>query len=327
MNLNEEPIWEEGIYQLETTDLVLGGPDGISNQQAKQLANRTLFLYQHRSVARNETIAIAGGTTVVAASTLTASMVNLNASATGTLQLDGAADLEDGAIMRFSVYGSPGSPVNVRLVPPVGMVFATMSASDDMATSIYLHQGESIAIQKRDVSLQVISHQSQLFSVGEIIHSYAPPHGATIGANGQLINRADAPRLWQLVKDVAMSEADYLLNPGARSGNFTTGNGTTTFRVPDLRGVFIRGFDAGRGLDPDRPNTPLFHGSLQMDEIKSHSHAIPNGDMFPSSPGPNDKLLNTEFKSTGSGSAKHTASWGANETRPKNVAYRTYIRI
>lgn len=43
-NLTETPIWEEGIYQLETLDLVEGGPEGIDNLQAKQLANRTVFL-------------------------------------------------------------------------------------------------------------------------------------------------------------------------------------------------------------------------------------------------------------------------------------------
>ncbi|MDF1687312.1 MAG: hypothetical protein P1U50_11030 [Parvibaculaceae bacterium] len=43
-NLSEETVWEEGIYQLETTDPVLGGPDGIDNRQAKELANRTQYL-------------------------------------------------------------------------------------------------------------------------------------------------------------------------------------------------------------------------------------------------------------------------------------------
>lgn len=43
-NLVEQAQWEDGIYQLELTDPVVGGPDGISNLQAKQLANRTGYL-------------------------------------------------------------------------------------------------------------------------------------------------------------------------------------------------------------------------------------------------------------------------------------------
>jgi len=43
-NLQESSTWEDGIYQLETTDPVVGGPNGVSNTQAKQLANRTKYL-------------------------------------------------------------------------------------------------------------------------------------------------------------------------------------------------------------------------------------------------------------------------------------------
>ncbi|MDQ7104220.1 hypothetical protein REA38_11730 [Serratia sp. MF2] len=43
-NLPENEGWIDGIYQLETTDPVLGGPDGISNRQATQLASRTVYL-------------------------------------------------------------------------------------------------------------------------------------------------------------------------------------------------------------------------------------------------------------------------------------------
>ncbi|QIH08909.1 hypothetical protein ATY02_20305 [Pseudomonas sp. BIOMIG1BAC] len=43
-DLPESNEWTTGIYQLETSDPVLGGPEGIDNLQAKQLANRTLWL-------------------------------------------------------------------------------------------------------------------------------------------------------------------------------------------------------------------------------------------------------------------------------------------
>ena len=43
-NLTEKQVWETGIYQLETTDPVEGGANGKSNQQGKQLANRTAYL-------------------------------------------------------------------------------------------------------------------------------------------------------------------------------------------------------------------------------------------------------------------------------------------
>ncbi|MCY9846693.1 phage tail protein [Pectobacterium jejuense] len=43
-NLSENPLWVDGIYQIETSDPVAGGPDGVSNRQAKELASRTSYL-------------------------------------------------------------------------------------------------------------------------------------------------------------------------------------------------------------------------------------------------------------------------------------------
>ncbi len=42
--LSELEQWESGVYQLETTDPVQGGPDGIDNRPHTALANRTLWL-------------------------------------------------------------------------------------------------------------------------------------------------------------------------------------------------------------------------------------------------------------------------------------------
>nr|WP_254621695.1 tail fiber protein [Salmonella sp. SG203] len=51
--LTEVTQWEEDIYQLETSDPVLGGPDGVSNKPQKQLANRTQWLKQQLESTNN----------------------------------------------------------------------------------------------------------------------------------------------------------------------------------------------------------------------------------------------------------------------------------
>ena len=43
-NLKEQEKWEDGVYQIEENDPVLGGENGITNKPIKQLANRTLWL-------------------------------------------------------------------------------------------------------------------------------------------------------------------------------------------------------------------------------------------------------------------------------------------
>ena len=53
-NLPETPQWEDGIYQIEVSDPVLGGPDGISNRQAKQLASRTSYLKQQVEIGGSD---------------------------------------------------------------------------------------------------------------------------------------------------------------------------------------------------------------------------------------------------------------------------------
>lgn len=51
-NLKETAQWEEGIYQWETTDPVLGGENGIDNKPTRQLANRTVWLKQELEAAQ-----------------------------------------------------------------------------------------------------------------------------------------------------------------------------------------------------------------------------------------------------------------------------------
>lgn len=51
--LTESEQWDEDIYQIETSDPVLGGPEGLSNRPQKQLANRTQWLKKQLEDANN----------------------------------------------------------------------------------------------------------------------------------------------------------------------------------------------------------------------------------------------------------------------------------
>lgn len=56
-------------------------------------------------------------------------------------------------------------------------------------------------------------------------------------ADGQLLNRVDWPELWAHAQmHTPISDADWLTNAGNR-GNYSNGDGMTTFRVPDFNGV------------------------------------------------------------------------------------------
>lgn len=77
------------------------------------------------------------------------------------------------------------------------------------------------------------------------------PEGYLV-ANGSAVLRADYPELFAVV-----------------GTHFGGGDGSTTFNLPDMRGQFVRGWDAGANLDPDR-----VFGSSQGEAFKSHSHNV-----------------------------------------------------
>jgi phage-related tail fiber protein len=86
-NLTEKEQWEDGVYQIEKTDPVVGGPDGLSNRQGQQLANRTKYLKGLvdglLSGARNAAVAV---------KLATARAINLTGDAGGSANFDGSAN-------------------------------------------------------------------------------------------------------------------------------------------------------------------------------------------------------------------------------------------
>lgn len=108
-NLTETPAWVSGIYQLETSDPVLGGPDGIDNLQAKQLANRTGFLKKQIDDA------VSGALTVMYANKLkTPRSISMTGDGTWTASFDGSGNVT--AAMALSNSGiTPGTYKSVTV--------------------------------------------------------------------------------------------------------------------------------------------------------------------------------------------------------------------
>ncbi|ENO7474863.1 tail fiber domain-containing protein [Citrobacter amalonaticus] len=105
-------------------------------------------------------------------------------------------------------------------------------------------------------------------------------------ADGQLLNRVDWPELWAHAQmHTPISDADWLANPGKR-GNYSNGDGATTFRVPDFNGVqsgsipglFGRG-DQG-GLLPSgnvyQSAAPDIAGTLNFRQVRAPAGELNN---------------------------------------------------
>lgn len=133
------------------------------------------------------------------------------------------------------------------------------------------------------------------------------------------------PDGWILCDGSAVSRTTYAKLYTALGTAHGSGDGTTTFNLPDYRGRFLRGVDDGAGRDPDAATRTVSNtggnagdlvGSTQEDEFKSHTHnnrgtlaKVPtNGNQayFPGS------------------AASNGGATGGNESRPKN-AYVNWI--
>jgi microcystin-dependent protein len=117
--------------------------------------------------------------------------------------------------------------------------------------------------------------------------------------NGANVQQSAYPGLFAAIGSV--------YNDGGTPGGY--------FKLPDLRGEFLRGWDNGRGVDPSRG-----FPSSQADALKAHTHGL-NFDLYDengvtinhiASGGPN-LPIDTTFTGT-------TGSTGTTETRPRNVA-------
>jgi microcystin-dependent protein len=80
----------------------------------------------------------------------------------------------------------------------------------------------------------------------------AVPSGQWLLCDGTQVKRAQYPNLYSAI-----------------GGTFGTGDGSTTFNLPDLRGKFIRGWGPVNSLDPNRKL-----GTVQGDLLGTHRHKI-----------------------------------------------------
>ena len=86
--------------------------------------------------------------------------------------------------------------------------------------------------------------------------------------------RSSAPTGWLKCNGAAISRTDYADLFDSIGTTYGTGNGSTTFNLPDLRGEFVRCLDDGRGVDNGRPLTSSSVAHIQDWAIQNFSGAF-----------------------------------------------------
>ncbi len=332
-NLTETSNWENGIYQIEETDLVKGGATGTSNVQPKQLANRTLWLKQFSGV-KNRFLSIEA---ITANTTITngfaGKLAYVNVTVNVTLQLDTLANFNDGDILTIATRTVSGTAVKIQAASS-----QTINLNGENVDVVYLLQQEYIELTKLGSEWLVTDCSPSILETGDCLDAYKQRPN-TLVRMGQILTRSQYPRLWQwCVNKLAdgqelLTDSVWLSNISFQ-GCFSKGNGTTTFRLPDDRGLFTRYLDLGRGIDYERSWN--YVGGYQPDGFKEHDHvmhgkgAISGGNYLSnknniySQGGGAD---NFGRKNGGTDTDLRTGDTGGTETRPKNNSKLPLIKI
>ena len=154
---------------------------------------------------------------------------------------------------------------------------------------------------------------------------YAPVSSVSFFAMGV------APTGWLKANGATISRTVYASLFAAIGTTFGAGDGVTTFKIPDLRGEFPRGWDDGRGIDTSRTL-----GSSQLDSFQGHWHnsyysvgqAVGTGGSTyaehvtsGNNAGPIADIVRASISDGANGTPRIST-----ETRPRNIALLACIR-
>lgn len=390
-NLTESTpaVYPSGIYQLEVTDPVQGGANGISNTQGKQLADRTKYLKQHVDALEAGT-GIGNGT--ITAAKLAASVIPSSFRGCilkGVTNADGANNIvtrvngttvaingsptpvtlsfawgwdDFGQRDFFAEYNSDinltlsgqgianGSSevfvfierntLNGTLTPRMDTGPFVISPAEPTSSQKYWFDTVAMVWKQWNAGLsawtlrqyvllaRVTRNQSQELS---IVYNYPfresldPETGIVPGSIVPMHrDHTNPPNGWLHCNGANVSRTTYARLFAVIGTSYGSGDGSTTFKLPDLRGEFIRGLDAGRNVDTGRAL-----GSSQADELKSHTHT----DTFNHRTSGTGEITSNTTPLAGIPELSATTitvtsdATGGAETRPRNVAYPYFIKF
>lgn len=201
-SLPESSTFDAGVYQLELTDPVIGGPSGVSNTPLKNLANRTKYLKDHvdsieANFAPKASPALTGTPTAPTP-----------ASGTNTTQLATTAFVQSAvaaAVPDLSPYAPKASPVFSG--NPVAPTPAKFDADTSLATTAFVqaalgnysgtvvdNDGGTLTLTAADAGQLVI-----LNGTGSQSGNVALPALSSVPDGATFLIRCEGDAIWNLV--------------------------------------------------------------------------------------------------------------------------------
>ncbi|EEY2331403.1 phage tail protein [Escherichia coli] len=232
-NLPETPQWEDGIYQIEVSDPVLGGPDGISNRQGKQLASRTLYLKQQvekggADLAKHIAAADPHAQYAPKASPAFTGTPTAPTPANG----DNSKKLATTEFVAKALAALAGSAPET--LDTLKELADALGNDPNFATTVLNKLAEKLAKDQNGADIPDPALFVKNLGLGE---GSALPVGAPVPWPSET-----PPTGWLKCNGAAFSAEEYPELAKAYPTN----------KLPDLRGEFIRGWDDSRGIDTGR---------------------------------------------------------------------------
>lgn len=187
----------------------------------------------------------------------------------------------------------------------------------------------------------LVAAQAAVLAVGTPYGAFLPWPGETpppgyIKANGALLARTGGgayPKLTAAFLGGGLKVVTEAVWTAGAKGSYSQGDGSTNYRIPELRGEFLRGWDDGRGVDAGRAL-----GSAQGDAIRNIQGSLINvqsdEQIYMTASGAFAVVDNgTRGNDAGGGAPGYNVTFDASrvvptaaETRPRNAAVLWCIR-
>ncbi|EHT3130743.1 tail fiber protein [Escherichia coli] len=313
-NLPETPQWESGIYQIEVSDPVLGGPDGISNRQAKQLASRTSYLKQ--KVEKSGTDLAAH---IAAVDPHTQYATKASPTFTGTPTAPTPANGDNSKKLATTEFVAKALAALAGSAPEtldtLKELADALGNDPNFATTVLNKLAEKLAKDQNGADIPEPALFVKNLGLGE---GSALPVGVPVPWP-----LAVPPAGWLKCNGAAFTASQYpqlaLAYP--------------SLRLPDLRGEFIRGWDDGRGVDSGRTILSFQEGTIVSGFDDNDTGDISS--LGSANYGFGDSLTSNQWNTingkkwifdASSKGAQRYDWWAYVSARPRNIAFNYIVR-
>lgn len=246
-NLSNIVSWITNVRGISTNDPLLGGDGGALNLGLQDLTSRTQWLYNNVYNA-----VINGVETLATPQTITTGQIGkallFTGSSSGTITLPSVASVPVGKGFLFVHRAAAGACMNI--VGAAGGETITAGGNGAPISQVQLKPLNKFWIVSTG-SAWLLLGDDPMENVGKV-SAFAMttiPAGYLL-CNGQSVSRNTYRDLFNVIGET-----------------FGPGNGTTTFDLPDLGGMFVRGWRDGQAYDSGRE-----FGSYQMQSMRDHRH-------------------------------------------------------